>query len=152
MRHMKPKKRQKLCHHCEGEVDLDVIVCPFCAADLREANPSQMKFNAGVSLGKHPTEHSLYPSSTVIDSPQPIPQEPVAAEAPAPAATSGWALPTWAGICLFSVGAQFLFLAIALLVLSDRGVLLLRFNAHYWPLCLFLAIPLLALGYRSAKF
>ena len=33
---MKPKKRQKLCHHCEGEVDLDVIVCPFCAADLRE--------------------------------------------------------------------------------------------------------------------
>ena len=25
---MKPKKRQKLCHNCEGDIDVDVIVCP----------------------------------------------------------------------------------------------------------------------------
>jgi hypothetical protein len=151
MSNMKPKKRQKMCHHCEGEVDLDVIVCPFCAADLREANPAQMRFNTNVSLAKHSAEHSLYPSA-IPDTPQPLPREPVATEPQAaPAEAPSWTLPGWAAICLFSLGAQLLFLAIALLVLSEKGTLLLRFNAHFWPLCLLLAIPLLALGYRSSK-
>lgn len=63
---MKPKKRQKLCYNCEGEVDLDVIVCPFCAADLREEKPELQRsaFSAAASSVKQlNTEHSLYPSS-----------------------------------------------------------------------------------------
>lgn len=47
---MKPKKRQKLCHNCEGSIDIDVIVCPFCAADLREERPEfgRSPFSGGV--------------------------------------------------------------------------------------------------------
>ncbi len=43
----KLKKRQKLCYNCEGEIDLEVIVCPFCAADLREEKPEQGRISFG---------------------------------------------------------------------------------------------------------
>jgi len=153
MRTMKPKKRQKLCHHCEGEVDLDVIVCPFCAADLREERPQQPRFSAPVSMAKNPTEQSLYPP-TYSEPPQPILDEDVTEAAILP--EQGIKEPTTllssiSGVLLFALGAQLLFLGIAFLIFSDRGLLLLQFNANWWPLCLLLGIPLLIFGYRSTK-
>ena len=59
---MKPKKRQKLCQNCEGEIDVDVIVCPFCAADLREERPEQKVSPISVrNLSDNETMKSLYP-------------------------------------------------------------------------------------------
>lgn len=31
---MQPRKRMKMCASCDGMVDLDVIVCPYCGADF----------------------------------------------------------------------------------------------------------------------
>lgn len=62
---MKPKKRQKLCYNCEGEVDLDVIVCPFCAADLRSEKPEQQNppYPPSAPMKQHDhASQSLYPS------------------------------------------------------------------------------------------
>lgn len=150
---MKPKKRQKLCHHCEGEVDLDVIVCPFCAADLREARVEQPRFSSPV-IKELPPEQSLYPSTRSL----PPPEEEVMVqeeESPVAAQVESQAESTFkssmGGILLFTLGAHLFFLAMAFLFLSDRGVLLLRFNAHFWPLCLILSLPLLVFGYRFTK-
>lgn len=151
---MKPKKRQKLCHHCEGEVDLDVIVCPYCAADLREERPEQPRFRAPVSMAKNPTEQSLYPPAYAEPSPQPIVDEEVAEHSILPEQMIKEPTPLLSSISsvlLFALGAQLLFLGLAFLLLSDRGILLLQFNANWWPLCLLLAIPLLIYGYRSSK-
>lgn len=62
---MKPKKRQKLCCNCDGEIDLDVIVCPYCAADLREEKPEQRIAPPMASVrpltGGQQMSESLYP-------------------------------------------------------------------------------------------
>ena len=60
---MKTKKRQKLCYNCEGEVDLDVIVCPFCAADLRIEKPEVQRpaYDPNLSVKNLNTQQSLYP-------------------------------------------------------------------------------------------
>jgi hypothetical protein len=154
---MKPKKRQKLCHHCEGDVDLDVIVCPFCAADLREERPEQPKFSPSTANIKQlNTEQALYPPP-YQQRQVPEPEE-IAAEETAVASTTEESAggikalyPTVGPILLFALGAQLFFLAVAFLLLSDRGTLILQFNANWWPLCLILSIPLLVLGYRFVK-
>ncbi len=154
MRQMKPKKRQKLCHHCEGEVDLDVIVCPFCAADLREERPEQPRFQPLAATLKNPTEQSLYPPPYSEPKTQPIQYEPVEEAMPLqeePVEETDAIKPAPYGILLFALGAQLLFLGVAFLLLSDHGMLLLRFNANWWPLCFLFALPLLIFGYRSTK-
>ncbi len=35
---MQPRKRMKMCASCDGMVDLDVIVCPYCGADFAKNN------------------------------------------------------------------------------------------------------------------
>jgi hypothetical protein len=154
MRTMKPKKRQKLCHHCEGDVDLDVIVCPFCAADLREERPQQSRFNASVSMAKNPTEQSLYPPAYSEPAQKPILEEDVTEASILPEQElkePATLFSSISGVLLFAIGAQLLFLGIAFLIFSDRGLLLLQFNANWWPLCLLLGIPLIIFGYRSTK-
>lgn len=153
---MKPKKRQKLCHHCEGEVDLDVIVCPFCAADLREERPEQPKFSASTaSIKQLGTEQTLYPppyqQRQVPEPEEVVTEETVLPETEEPAGGIKALYPTVGPILLFALGAQLFFLALAFLLLSDQGTLILQFNANWWPLCLILSIPLLVLGYRFVK-
>jgi hypothetical protein len=153
---MKPKKRQKLCHHCEGEVDLDVIVCPFCAADLREERPEQPRFQPLAASIKNPTEQSLYPPPYSEPKTQPIQYESVEQEEEVlpqedQIAETSSIKPASYGILLFALGAQLLFLGIAFLLFSNHGMLLLRFNANWWPLCLLFSFPLLVFGYRTTK-
>ena len=33
---MSNKKKTKLCGSCDGMVDLDVIICPYCGSDVLE--------------------------------------------------------------------------------------------------------------------
>lgn len=162
MRIVKPKKRQKLCHHCEGEVDLDVIVCPFCAADLREEKPEQHKsaFSPAVSSVKQiHTEQSLYPPPylrTHEEEPAPTyAREPVETQT-APSSLSqeeteeqSSLKPTLLGISLFTLGVHFFLIGLMMFFFSDRGVLILRWNASFWVFYLLASLPLLAFGYRA---
>src|SRR5579872_998988 len=101
---MKPKKRQKICSNCDGEIDLDVIVCPYCAADLREEKPEQQRpvFNTSATSQNQKTMESLYPSS--LSAQESIPSEPsqIAAEA----ATDGKAKNIFGPTILFTLGVQ----------------------------------------------
>ena len=71
---MKPKKRQKMCYNCEGGVDLDVIVCPFCAADLRAEKPEQQAsaYNPASSVkALNPAPGNAQTCATFSSSPAP---------------------------------------------------------------------------------
>jgi hypothetical protein len=148
---VKPKKRQKLCYCCEGEVDLDVIVCPFCAADLREEKPelSRNSFGATASFVK--------PLRTETNAYQPL-YEKAEEEVPIQENITTRILPTLKEegnesvllpVGLLSVGAHLFMLGLALLLLSDHGVLVLKWNAKYWILYMIASIPLFFFGLRS---
>src|SRR5262249_10937111 len=143
---MKPKKRQKLCHHCEADVDLDVIVCPFCAADLREEKPEQQGKPAGPSVSRMASEgqgqvggglYSSAPSYTVKGLPEDRAEELVDTEKSSLSA-----------IVLCTLGAQLLVLGLMMLFLGSNGMLILKWNAKWWPVYLVGAVPLLFFGMK----
>lgn len=143
---MKPKKRQKLCHNCEGDVDLDVIVCPYCAADLREIKPEEIRsFAQSASFNRKETSQSLYPSPLTEETEEPPPVPHRENKEPLEEKKKGVILPT----VLFTLGVQLLLLGLLVLLFSHKGIILLRWEARFWFLYVFTSIPLLAFGYRA---
>jgi len=60
---MKTQNRQKICYNCNAQVELDVIVCPYCGTDLLEEFDSDYKSEEDVdkALSYKQTIASLYP-------------------------------------------------------------------------------------------
>jgi hypothetical protein len=145
------KKRQKLCHNCEGEIDLDVIVCPFCAADLREEKPEQGRFAnhfAQKLVQNEQTSQSLYPPSFPIKQPEPTPE--AAAPLPQADALEEKSSPNILGpTILFTLGVQLVLIGLLMLLFSHKGVVVLRWNASWWPLYCIAGAPFLYFGYRT---
>lgn len=156
---MKPKKRQKLCYNCEGEIDLDVIVCPFCAADLREEKPEQMRSGYSSPMGagrvqqNHQTSESLYPSpfpprmetlseEMVLEEEKPshLTEEKGSSEK-----LSRVICPT----ILFTLGIQLFVLGMFILLFSHKGVVILKWDGTLWFLYVLAACPMLYFGYRA---
>src|SRR3989344_968084 len=146
---MKPKKRQKLCHNCEGDIDVDVIVCPFCAADLREEKPEQKASLYNPSLGTpqdQGTMQSLYPPpyKTNLD---PLPEEEAPAAAlphPGEKQEKNIFTPT----ILFTLGVKLCLLGLLMLLFSHKGLVILKWDARFWFLYVAVSIPFLAIGYK----
>lgn len=142
---MKLKKRQKLCSNCEGDIDLDVIVCPYCAADLREERPER-----GGSTMQNMSQ-SLYPSpypiknekiEEILDEPALISQE----EEGEPKEKGA---SVFVPILLFALGSLLFLLGLLLLVFSHNGQVVLKWDARLWFLYLFASVPFLVFGYRA---
>lgn len=146
---MKLKKRQKLCSNCEGDIDLDVIVCPYCAADLREELEEPSKRSSPMQQ----MSHSLYPP------PYPIKEE--KGEEPLPRASALPALEEEPGvpkehiaavalpILLFALGSLLCLLGLLLFLFSHEGQVVLKWDARLWFLYLFASVPFLVFGYRA---
>lgn len=148
---MKPKKRQKLCHNCEGEIDVDVIVCPFCAADLREEKPEQLHppYNPSLSnrnLNNQQTNQSLYPSSQRMMEDPEVPDEVVAV---ADEGSGEKSKNIFAPIILFTLGVQLCIFGLLMLLFSHKGVITLKWDARLWFFYVFAAVPFLIFGYRA---
>lgn len=129
---MKPKKRQKLCHNCEGEIDLDVIVCPFCAADLREEKPEQ-KYSSYVSTTPRREVQPLYPTQ----------EEALPA---APAVEEETPINPIFPILFFTLGVQLCVFSLLMLLFSHQGEVILKWDARFWFFYLFASVPFLVLG------
>jgi hypothetical protein len=145
---MKPKKRQKLCYNCEGEVDLDVIVCPFCAADLRaeRGDVQRAPFAASVK----PMNGEPYPPPSHLEAAVRLGTE----EAALPAESAPTSSPTdlkktVLATSLFTVGVQLLLLGLLLLVLQTERTVILKWDASLWFLYIFASVPPLVFGYRA---
>jgi len=161
---MKIKQRQKLCYNCEGEADLDVIVCPFCAADLREDKPEERvgtALNAGARLlyGQQISQDlPLFPSSSLPPTIYPPHEERNDLNEDLdimPTLPSDQSLTEiepknqFGATLLFSLGTQMFALGVLLLLFSQKGQLILKWDARFWFVYLFISIPLLIFGYRS---
>ncbi|MDE3055619.1 MAG: hypothetical protein KGI80_02855 [Verrucomicrobiota bacterium] len=123
---MKPKKRQKLCFHCEGEVDLDVIVCPFCAADLREERPASFR-PPPPPISQVQTK--VFPESSAEEQPQ---------------EENGW-IP----VVFFTAGLQLFLFGLFTLFFSEQGEVTLHWNAACWFFYCLIGGPLLYFGYKK---
>ena len=155
---MKTKKRQKLCYNCEGEVDLDVIVCPFCAADLRVEKPEMQRpaYNPGTAHTNLSTQQSLYPPHYA---PKVREEEEIPADGPEEAfreevstnceQEKGDQKSIVGPTLLVTLGVQLLLFGLLMLIFSHEGVMLLKWDARLWFFYILASAPLLIFGYKS---
>lgn len=143
------KKRQKLCLNCDASIDIDVIVCPYCGADLTESK--EQEFDSIDESPFDPAEYnenisSLYPPPHQSQKfePEKTPEEPQFSEEEEKSKPL-LILP----IFLVSMGAMLLALGLFILVFSTNGAAILKWNAKYWFVYLALSIPFLVLGVKS---
>ncbi len=140
-----------MCYNCEGEIDLDVIVCPFCAADLREEKPEQQRvhYNPNQSMKNLKAQESLYPSQAAPVQPIPklaeeeeVPEEALLAQ---PEETKRIIGPT----VLITLGSQLLLFGLFMVLFSHKGVVILKWDARLWFFYILASVPLLLFGYRA---
>lgn len=153
---MKTKKRQKMCYNCEGEVDLDVIVCPFCAADLRVERPEMQRpaYDASLSVKNLNTHQSLYPPQYVSNANE---EEETTQEHPQYSQDHEMIAPVeeieqksiFGPTILLTLGLQFLLFGLFMLFFSYDGLMTFQLDARLWFFYLLAAVPLLIFGYRS---
>lgn len=138
-----------MCYNCEGEVDLDVIVCPFCAADLREEKPEQQRGPGAQSVKQIYNEQSLYPPpySKPVEQVMPMESDPVLQHTVEEESTP--VKSTVSAVALITLGVQFFLFSLFLLFFHHNGALILKWDASLWFLYFFASIPLLIFGYRA---
>lgn len=139
-----------MCYNCEGEIDLDVIVCPFCAADLREEKPEQQRtsYNPAASVKNLNTQQSLYPPHYA---PKEAPSQEAVALAEELPIESEEAKNIFGPTILMTLGAQLLLFGVLMFLFSNKGVMILKWDARLWFFYIMAAIPLLIFGYRSVS-
>jgi len=142
----KLKKRQKLCHNCEGSTDFDGIICPFCAADLRTEKPEQGRTSFHSSqkyFQDQQTAQSLYPSAFPISSQEPNIESTPSIQ-PEEDSNRGF-LP----IFFFSLGVQLTLMGLLMLLFSHNGMITIRWDANRWILYCLTGSPFIYFGYRA---
>lgn len=146
---MNQKKKMKLCAHCDGQVDLDVVVCPYCGNSLSDVKDAQTFSTVKKNLSAEETLSSLYP-------PPYQPKNVAAATAKAieveeevceKETKSSPLIPT----LIFSLGVNILLFGLYLLLFSTKGELFLHFNAELWFVYLVLGAPLSYVGYKMLR-
>jgi hypothetical protein len=150
---MEQKKRLKMCPHCDGQIDLDALICPYCGRELvmgkknSEENKNPTDFMSRTTPEE--TSASLYPPPYQPKIHDPIEQQeeilPLQETAVKQEEKENLLWPT----LLFSFGANLLLLGLFLLFFSKQGELLLRWNGHYWFVYLLLGLPIAVLGYKG---
>ncbi len=144
-----------MCYNCEGEVDLDVIVCPFCAADLREEKPEQQapRGNNAATLKNLNTQQSLYPSGASQRAPQKVSSEEESGEEGSPmgAAEDGESKNIVGPTIVMTLGAQLFLFGLLMLFFSHEGAMILKWDARLWYFYVTASIPFLIFGYKSVN-
>ena len=126
-----------------------MIVCPFCAADLREEKPEQQRpsYNPSAQLKNFNTQQSLYPPHYAPKAPsEELLEEPAQ---PALVVEEEETKNIFGPTILITLGAQLLLFGLLMFLFSHKGILILKWDARLWFLYIFASIPLLIFGYKS---
>lgn len=151
---MEQRTHTKLCPHCDGDVDLEIIVCPYCGKDVNEQklNPTiQKPVSAAGSLSPEQTLSSLYPPPYKIktydqEMHQEEEAEEVIPEQPKELIEEKQHLTP---VVLFSIGLNLLFFGLFVFLFSSKGGLFLRLNSNLWIVYVLFGCPLIYFGYRK---
>lgn len=154
---MQPNQRTKMCPNCEGNVAMEVSICPYCGSSLFSQNPSLPNQKTGdsvKSLSNEETLASLYPppyKTKIMESVDSLEQveenKSVEQKEDIKEFEKKSLLPT----ILFWVGANLLIFSLILLFFSKDGFLCLKWNSTYWYLYTLLSIPLLYFGFKGLQ-
>ena len=152
---MEGKKRMKLCSYCDGQIDLDVIACPYCGCSVTPSLYEEEKKSFSP-----PTTRSLSPKETLA-SLYPPPYQPKVYSTPSPEKEKEQSIEqeeifemeenkiSLSSILLFSIGLSLFLFSLFLFFFSYKGEVVLRWDAKYWLVYLLLAAPLLFFGFRG---
>lgn len=152
---MSSNLKKKLCWNCEGRVSFSQENCPFCGVYL---SPTE-------NTKGHANESQLVPPYKMAAEDEGVPASPYAQDQ-SPKKTSEKALPQEAlqemgekdefkqlviAMCALIIGSGLALFGLVLFLFSQDGALLLRWEASYWYAYLVLAVPMLAIGWRSLQ-
>ena len=171
---MDQRRRMKLCPHCEGDVDLDVIVCPFCGKDVSAqkmtANmqtPMSSRNSLVRSLSPDETLSSLYPppyrpkvyeqelaatataEQTMIEEDEEEEEEEIVDEKIEDEEVEKEKKTPIIPILLFSLGINLCLFGLFLLFFSSNGEVWLHWKGGMWIGYLLLSAPFLYFGYKK---
>jgi hypothetical protein len=136
----------KLCGNCDGMVDLEVIICPYCGGDVSEIAEEfiEKEEQGRKQLSLNETLSSLYPP----------PYEPKVFEEEATykkeeeekyeEKEKSFIFP----FLIFSLGVNFSLFGLFLIFFSKNGELFLRWNTSFWFLYVILGVGLVFIGNR----
>ncbi len=155
---MDHKKNYKLCPHCDGQIDLDVIACPYCGNDVSSVDQEEEeqyytsyndRFNQ--SLSPKETLASLYPppyQPKVFDHSQEGSQEEFKENYQEEKAIENNKEIRFFPVFLLSLGVTFLGFSLLLFFFSKNGTLTLSFNGKLWPVFVFISVLSMYAGLR----
>ncbi|KPK32623.1 MAG: hypothetical protein AMS24_03635 [Chlamydiae bacterium SM23_39] len=117
------QKKMKLCTHCDGMVDIDVIICPYCGNDVSEIG-DENKIN----------KETLYspPYKPEIEKKEEEKKEEKKFN--------------FIPFILFSLGINILLFGFFLFLFSNKGELFLKWKATYWFVYVLIGLPLIFIG------
>jgi hypothetical protein len=143
---MAPKKnRRKACWNCDSEIDLDIMICPYCASDLSSSAGRRIESVVAPQPERIPQPVYRAPRQEVFRGgegslPETSPPHDESAHL-----TKSFLIT----LLFFLLGSVSFLFSLALLFLSDGETLTLRWSSSLWPLFVVVALPLLGLGWRS---
>jgi len=144
---MAPKKnRRKACWNCDSEVELDIMICPYCASDLSSSAGKRSEMARTPVLERVP-EPIYRPMRAEVSRSAGAEVSEDSVEASGSDSTRSLLFT----LLYFLLGSVAFLFSLALILLSEGEMLVLRWPAALWPAFFILAIPLLILGYRSWK-
>lgn len=150
-----PKKRQKLCQNCDGEVDLEVIFCPYCGSDLLEgkAKASSLGEFSERDTSSEKQGQKLYPPPYSSNKIQVLETEPEEEPSVLDKTEEPAKIPknTFWAMLLFNLGVQSLLLGILLFVFSEKGAVHLHFDAKVWLFYVVFSMPMLYFGWKAVS-
>jgi len=164
---MKPNDRQRLCPHCDATISVDVVICPYCTADLSDFSQKEGYSSLQAAKVKNQTLQesvsSLYtppyaakgatmtqedkyrPRTESFKEVKPLPQ-------PSPIdnlqkVEKG----SFLAIFLLSLGGVLLILGALQFFFGENGLLTLEWDTNYWFAYCIVALPLLFFGLKKAN-
>ena len=173
---MDQRRRMKLCPHCEGDVDLEVIVCPFCGKDVSEQKmtsnmqtPMSSRNSLVRSLSPDETLSSLYPppyrpkvydqemptsrattaDTMMIDEEEEEQEEEIVDKAIEEEDVAEEKKTPIIPILLFSLGINLCLFGLFLLFFSSNGEVWLHWKGGMWIAYMFISAPFLYFGYKK---
>jgi len=151
-----------MCPNCEGNVALEVSICPYCGSSVFDTNDNlanQAHSDDIKSLSYEETLASLYPppyKPSIIDTSESYEKEEedfskkeekdLKSKEDVKIKKSAFS-----STILFWTGVNIFIFSLLLLCFSDNGVLYLKWNGSFWFLYTLLSLPLLYFGFKGLK-
>jgi hypothetical protein len=159
---MQQKKRMKMCPYCEGQVEINVAICPFCGTEIGYQEEGAASSKDVRSLSPQETLASLYPppyrskaDETLFQkeppsfSREPPVKEGVLFEETKEKVEESASSPLFWPIFLFSLGINLLFLSFFLFFFSSEGEVQLHWKGYWWAIYFVIGLPLIIFAYKK---